>query len=109
MKCPECNGEGGRIPHPENYGSYREDCVRCNGTGKQSPVDKIQRLEKFYAIGGSYKDEDVTKLETAHTELQVENERYLAAIKTFCDRSKWAVEAWKKQDYIAALFEIANL
>ena len=40
--------------------------------------------------------------------LTEENERYLSAIKTFCDRSKWAVDSWKKQDYITALFEIAN-
>ena len=44
MKCQMCNGEGGKIPHPENYGSYREDCPTCNGTGKQTPVDSIQRL-----------------------------------------------------------------
>ena len=41
MKCQMCNGEGGKIPHPEKYGSYREDCPACHGTGKQSPVDKI--------------------------------------------------------------------
>jgi len=40
MKCQMCNGEGGKIPHPEKYGSYREDCPACNGTGEQPPVDK---------------------------------------------------------------------
>ena len=47
MKCQMCNGEGGKIPHPENYGSYREDCPTCNGTGKQPPVDRLLRFEEY--------------------------------------------------------------
>ena len=40
--------------------------------------------------------------------VQVENERYLSAIKAFCEATKWGHPDWKKQDYIAALFEIAG-
>ena len=59
MKCQMCNGEGGKIPHPENYGSYREDCPACNGTGKQPPVDKIQRYRTMFCDVNS----DVTQCE----------------------------------------------
>jgi len=50
MKCQMCNGEGGKIPHPENYGSYREDCPACHGTGKQAPVDKIPVCPKCESL-----------------------------------------------------------
>ena len=147
MKCQMCNGEGGKIHHPENYGSYREDCPTCNGTGKQTPVDRLLRFEEYmektqgtsadnvYWEAHAYVATLEAELDAArgalmekivaeagwecsqnsikyhieqNEQIQAENERYLAAIKTFYDRSKWAVEAWKKQDYIAALFEIAN-
>ena len=234
MKCQMCNGEGGKIPHPENYGSYREDCPACNGTGEQAPVDKIpvcpkceslnqcqhcghctkccsieiEALEAKLSVARAESDSVHKMFDTEHEKLlrvekknkqlkadnerlavyekavleiqkelyndtesrdwikylrknvelqaenkrlkdenmcdaclgtgdptsgkpcmcggsgkmsdaaiylreqmnrvDTENERYLAAIKEFCDRSKWAVDSWKKQDYIAALFEIAN-
>ena len=151
MKCQMCNGEGGKIPHPENYGSYREDCPACHGTGKQAPVDKIPMCPKCESLnqcqhcghctkccsieittleaslsvarGDAEKLCELEQIRTAELndtldralsaekrsrEYAAECERYLAAIKEFCDRSKWAVDSWKKQDYIAALFEIAN-
>lgn len=31
------------------------------------------------------------------------------AIKNFCKEQEWAVDAWKKQAHVAALFELAKL
>jgi hypothetical protein len=43
-----------------------------------------------------------------YCELEADNERYLAAIKAFCEASKHGDPYWKKQPYIAKLFEIAE-
>jgi len=193
MKCSRCDGHGHFF---DTELEKAISCVTCLGTGKQAPVDRIQRYRVLrasthegvsislieHADGDIYKVNEVDKYVTtlkselsaaretigdfnvqevehmkqieklkaenerlknkmdeyldkfnelslqavryrdenerlercrlitdkSWQELTEENQRYLSAIKTFCDRSKWAVDAWKKQDYIAVLFEIAN-
>jgi hypothetical protein len=39
-------------------------------------------------------------------ELKAENERLKEAIEEFCKNSEWNAEAWKRQSWIAPIFEI---
>ena len=102
MKCQMCNGEGGKIPHPENYGSYREDCPACNGTGEQPPVDK--KLLRYRVLRAStHEGVSISLLEHADGDIYKVNEvdKCVTTLKSELQAARGEIE--KKTESIKML------
>ena len=75
---------------------------------KQAEALRIAQELPFVQMGTAdwtLCDEAAAELRRQHAEI----ERMRAAIKACCKENYWAADSWKRQSFVAALFEIAAM